>query len=454
MRGKASSRPTRSDDEVDTREESALNVNATNAHATEHAAQVSEPVEKARLAKRAARRLALLSRQEKDEALTKMADALVDRAEAILEANALDVTGAEKNGAPAARIDRLRLTTERIHAIAEGVREIVELDDPVGRVDRAWRQPNGLEISQVRVPLGVIGIIYEARPNVTADAAALCLKSGNAAILRGSSDAIHSNKAITAVLQQAQSEVGLPEGSLSLIEDTRRETAQEMMGLNGLIDVLIPRGGAGLIQAVVKHATVPVIETGVGNCHVYVDRDADLEKAQAIIVNAKTKRPSVCCAAESLLVHQEVAAQFLPKAAEALTAAGVTLRGCERTRALVPQAEPATEDDWYCEYLDLILAVRVVDTLDEAIEHVEEYGSHHSDAIVSENYTSVRRFTREVDSAAVYANASTYFTDGNQFGFGAEIGISTQKLHVRGPMGLPELTSTKYVVLGEGHIRT
>ncbi len=431
-----------------------MSLDLSDAHVTGRTERVSEPVSKARMAKRAARGLALLSRGEKDEALTRMADALIHHADVILEANAKDVEGAEKSGAPSARIDRLRLTRQRIETIADGVREIVELDDPIGRVDRAWRQPNGLEISQVRVPLGVIGIIYEARPNVTADAAALCLKSGNAAILRGSSDAIHSNKAIASVLQQAQSEAGLPEGSLVLIEDTRRETAQEMMRLNGLIDVLIPRGGAGLIQAVVQHATVPVIETGVGNCHVYVDRDADLEKALSIIVNAKTQRPSVCCAAESLLVHQEVAEAFLPRAAQALAAAGVALRGCERTRALVPTAEPATEDDWLCEYLDLILAVRVVDSLDDAIEHIDRYGSHHSDAIVSENYTSVRRFTREVDSAAVYANASTYFTDGNQFGFGAEIGISTQKLHVRGPMGLPELTTTKYVVFGEGHIRT
>ena len=414
----------------------------------------SEVVVKAKAAKAAARRLALLSRREKDRALEAMAAALEAESERILAANAEDVAQAQQAGAPAARIDRLRLTPERIRAIAAGVREVVDLDDPVGRVVRAWRQPNGLEIAQVRVPLGVVGIIYEARPNVTADAAALCLKSGNAVLLRGSSDAIRSNIAIADVLRRAQLEAGLPEGALELIHDTRREAAQEMMRLNGLIDVLIPRGGAGLIRAVVENATVPVIETGAGNCHVYVDRDADLDKALAIVVNAKTQRPSVCCAAESLLVHSEIAASFLPRAAQALTSKGVTLRGCERTRALLPGIEPATEEDWACEYLDLILAVRIVDSVDEAIDHIETYGTHHSDAIVSENYSTVRRFLREVDSAAVYANASTYFTDGNQFGFGAEIGISTQKLHARGPMGLPELTSTKYIIYGDGHIRT
>lgn len=413
----------------------------------------SEAVLKATRAKEAARALALLSRDDKDRALRAMADALEAQAESILEANAQDVEAATEAGVPSARIDRLRLTPERVRNVADGVRSVADLDDPVGNVVRAWRQPNGLEISQVRVPLGVVGIIYEARPNVTADAAALCLKSGNAALLRGSSDAIRSNIAITRVLQQAQVEAGLPENAVQLIEDTRREAAQEMMRLNGLIDVLIPRGGPGLIQAVLRHATLPVIETGAGNCHVYVDKDADLQKAVDIVVNAKTQRPSVCCSAESLLVHQDVAAEFLPRVASILREKGVDLRGCARTQAILSDVAAADEEDWHCEYLDLILAVRIVDSVDEAIDHIETYGTHHSDAIVSENYSTVRRFVREVDSAAVYANASTYFTDGNQFGFGAEIGISTQKLHARGPMGLLELTSTKYIVLGEGHIR-
>ena len=345
------------------------------------------------------------------------------------------------------------MTEERIAQIAQGVREVVDLPDPVGETIRSYRRPNGLDIAQVRVPLGVVGIIYEARPNVTVDAAALCLKSGNAALLRGSSDALHSNVAIAAVIQEALVESGLPKEAVQLVEDTDRAAAMEMMRLNGLIDVLIPRGGTGLIQAVVQNATVPVIETGAGNCHVYVDADADLDKAEAIVVNAKTRRCSVCCAMETLLVHEKVAAEFLPRVTRALREAGVEIRGCERTLALIPDAAPAVEDDWFCEYLALVLAVKVVDSIDEAIDHIEAYGTHHSDAIVTENYTAARRFVREVDSAAVYVNASTYFTDGNQFGFGAEIGISTQKLHARGPMGLPELTSTKFVIHGDGQIR-
>jgi len=413
----------------------------------------SEVRKKARLAKAAARTLAKLSTQEKDAALLLMAEKLEAGAEAIVEANQKDVAYAKERGMSSALIDRLTLTVERVRQIAKGVREVVDLPDPVGETVRAYRRPNGLEIAQVRVPLGVVGIIYEARPNVTADAAALCLKSGNAALLRGSSDALHSNVAITERIQEALVEAGLPREAVQLIEDTDRAAAQEMMRLNGLIDVLIPRGGAGLIKAVVENATVPVIETGIGVCHIYVDADADFDKAEAIVINAKTRRCSVCNAVETLLVHEKIAAEFLPRIGEALKSAGVEIRACEKTLRWIPSAKPAVEEDWYAEYLDLVLAVKVVGSLDEAIDHIETYGSHHSDAIVTENYSAARKFTREVDSAAVYVNASTYFTDGNQFGFGAEIGISTQKLHARGPMGLSELTSTKYVILGDGHIR-
>jgi len=413
----------------------------------------SEVRRKARLAKAAARRLALLSTERKDAALRAIAAELEAKADEIIAANGKDLENARQKGVSAALLDRLALTRERIQGIAAGVREVAELPDPVGETVRAWRRPNGLEISQVRVPLGVVGIIYEARPNVTADAAALCLKSGNAALLRGSSEALESNKAIAAAIQDALEQSGLPREAVQLIEDTDRSAAQEMMRLNGLIDVLIPRGGAGLIQAVVQNATVPVIETGVGNCHIYVHADADLDKAEAIVINAKTRRCSVCNAVETLLVDAKVAEAFLPRIGRALEEAGVEIRGCERTRRWIPQAKPAVEEDWYAEYLALILAVKVVDGIDEAIDHIERYGSHHSDAIVTENYSVARRFTREVDSAAVYVNASTYFTDGNQFGFGAEIGISTQKLHARGPMGLTELTSTKYVIHGDGQIR-
>jgi len=425
----------------------------TAAPGTVEGAGASEVVQKARAAKRAARRLAVASTKQKNEALAEMALSLEAHEAAILDANRKDLERAAASGSSQARLDRLKLTSERLRAIAASVREVIDLDDPVGRTVRAWRQPNGLEIAQVRVPLGVVGIIYEARPNVTVDAAALCLKAGNAALLRGSSDALESNKAIAAALQEAIVKAGLPEASVQLIEDTGRAAAQEMMTLNGLIDVLIPRGGAGLIEAVVKNATVPVIETGVGNCHVYVRKDADLDKAERIVINAKTKRPSVCCAMETLLVDEGVAAEFLPRIGRALKAAGVEIRGCDRTRRYIEDAVPATEEDWRTEYLDLILAVKVVDGLDEAIDHIETYGSHHSDAIVTESYSDARRFVNEVDSAAVYVNASTYFTDGGQFGFGAEIGISTQKLHARGPMGLPALTSTKYIIHGSGQIR-
>lgn len=408
---------------------------------------------KALAARKAARGLAVCSSAVKDAALHAMADALIERQEEILAANRRDLEQAKADGLSAAFIDRLTLNEERIRGMADGLREVAALPDPVGEIERMWRRPNGLQIGRMRVPLGVVGIIYEGRPNVTADAAGLCLKAGNAVVLRGSSSAIHSNKAIARILSEAAEKAGLPAGAINLIEDTDRAVVQSMMRLNGMIDVLIPRGGAGLIRSVIENATVPVIETGTGNCHVYVDASADLDMAHAIVVNAKTQRPGVCNAAETLLVHRDVAETFLPRVAETLINAGVELRGCPAARGIVADMKPAADEDWDEEYLDLTLAVRVVDSLDEAIEHIERHGTGHSESIVTSDYAASRRFLQEVDAAAVYVNASTRFTDGNVFGFGAEIGISTQKLHARGPMGLQELTTTKYVVLGEGQIR-
>lgn len=408
---------------------------------------------KALAARKAARGLAVCSSAVKDAALHAMADALIERQEEILAANRRDLEQAKADGLSAAFIDRLTLNEERIRGMADGLREVAALPDPVGEIERIWRRPNGLQIGRMRVPLGVVGIIYEGRPNVTADAAGLCLKAGNAVVLRGSSSAIHSNKAIARILSEAAEKAGLPAGAINLIEDTDRAVVQSMMRLNGMIDVLIPRGGAGLIRSVIENATVPVIETGTGNCHVYVDASADLDMAHAIVVNAKTQRPGVCNAAETLLVHRDVAETFLPRVAETLINAGVELRGCPAARGIVADMKPAADEDWDEEYLDLTLAVRVVDSLDEAIEHIERHGTGHSESIVTSDYAASRRFLQEVDAAAVYVNASTRFTDGNVFGFGAEIGISTQKLHARGPMGLQELTTTKYVVLGEGQIR-
>lgn len=410
----------------------------------------TEVVRRARAAKSAARRMAALNSDVKDRALLAMAGALEAHAESILAKNAQDVARCTARGA---LLDRLRLNPERLMGMAAGLRQIAALPDPVGRTVAAWRRPNGLEIAQVRVPLGVIGIIYEARPNVTADAAGLCLKAGNAVVLRGSGEAIESNKAIAQVMARAAYEAGIPEGALQLVEETDRSAAFEMMRLNGLIDVLIPRGGAGLIRSVIENATVPVIETGVGNCHAFVDESADAAMAEAIIVNAKTHRPSVCNALETLLVHEATADRMLPRLLGRLSEAGVELRGCSRTRRIWPQARPAMEDDWGAEFLDLVLAVRVVRDLDEALDHIAAYGSGHSETIVTRDYENARRFMREVDAAAVYVNASTRFTDGVEFGFGAEIGISTQKLHARGPMGLVELTSTKYLVYGDGQVR-
>jgi glutamate-5-semialdehyde dehydrogenase len=404
-----------------------------------------------RRAKAASRVLATVSTEAKDHALRAAADLLVERSAEILAANARDVERAEQAGTTATVVDRLRLTAGRIEGMANGLRQVASLPDPVGEVVDGWTRPNGLRIRRVRVPLGVVAIIYENRPNVTSDAAGLCLKSGNAAFLRGSSAAIDSNTAIAAVLREAYAKAGLPEDSLVLVEDTSRESAVAFMRLRGLIDCLIPRGGHSLIQAILDNATVPYVIDGDGNCHVYVDADADLEMALAIVHNAKTQRPSVCNAAESLLVHADVADAFLPRAAEVLE--GVELVGDPAACALVPGMAPATEEDFASEFLDLKLSVAVVPSLDAAVDHIARYGSGHTEAIVTRSLEAAQRFTREVDAAAVVVNASTRFTDGEEFGFGAEIGISTQKLHARGPMGLRELTTAKYLIEGEGQIR-
>ena len=403
-----------------------------------------------RRAKAASRVLATTSTAAKDDALRSAADLLVARSAEILEANAVDVARAEADGVSATVVDRLRLTDARIESMAGGLRQVAGLPDPVGEVLDGWVRPNGLRISRVRVPLGVVAIIYENRPNVTSDAAGLCLKSGNAAFLRGSSGAISSNVAIAAVLREAVVKAGLPADAVTLVADTSRETAVEFMQLRESIDCLIPRGGPSLIRSILDNATVPYVIDGDGNCHVYVHADADLDMALDIIVNAKTQRPSVCNAAESLLVHEAVAEQFLPRAADAL--AGVELLGDERTCSLVP-ATPADDEAWSTEFLDLRLAVKVVTGLDEAIDHIATYGSGHSEAIVTRSLGAADRFTNEVDAAAVVVNASTRFVDGEEFGFGAEIGISTQKLHARGPMGLRELTCAKYIVRGTGQTR-
>jgi glutamate-5-semialdehyde dehydrogenase len=401
--------------------------------------------------KRASRVLASASSSQKDDALRAAAQLLVARTEDLLAANEADVARAEADGVSATVVDRLRLDPGRVVAMASGLEQVASLPDPVGEVLDGWVRPNGLAISRVRVPLGVVAIIYENRPNVTSDAAGLCLKSGNAAFLRGSSGAITSNIAIASVLREATEKVGLPADSVVLVEDTSREAAVAFMQQRGSIDCLIPRGGPSLIASILEHATVPYVIDGDGNCHIYVDADADLEMAGRIIVNAKTQRPSVCNAAESVLVHRSVADAFLPALSTALT--GVELVGDDAVRALVPTAGAATEDDWASEFLDLKLSVGVVDTLDDAIAHIARYGSGHSEAIVTRSFDAAERFTREVDAAAVLVNASTRFVDGEEFGFGAEIGISTQKLHARGPMGLRELTTAKYIVRGSGQTR-
>lgn len=391
----------------------------------------------------------------KNAALEAIARALEMRTGDILAANRKDMDAADESGMPQSLRDRLLLDAKRVAAIAGAVRELIALEDPVGATEWGTVRPNGLSITRVRVPLGVIGIIYEARPNVTVDAATLCLKAGNVVILRGGKEAFYSNLCLTQIMQDALVDVGLPRYAVQLIEDTTRESATAMMRMNGVLDVLIPRGGAGLIRAVVENATVPVIETGTGNCHVYVDASADLEMAATIIDNAKTSRPSVCNAAESLLVHASVAEAFLPLAKERLDAHRVALRGCSRTMSILGESAVslATEEDYAAEFGDYILSVKVVDNLSEAVAHINRYGTKHSEAIITKDYASARRFQHEVDAAAVYVNASTRFTDGGEFGFGAEIGISTQKLHARGPMGLRELTTVKYLIDGDGQIR-
>lgn len=408
---------------------------------------------KGRLAKAAAAVLATASADTKRSALLCAAAALIENTEYILEENKKDVDAARANGMSAGLVDRLMLTDARIEAMSEGIRQIAGLPDPIGEVVSEVRRPNGLCISEMRVPLGVVGIIYEARPNVTADAAALCIKSGNACILRCGKEAHRSSAAITAVIRKALASGGLPEDAVSLVEDTTRDSATALMRLNSYLDVIIPRGGAGLIRSVVENATVPAIETGTGNCHVFVDETADLEMAKQIVINAKTSRPSVCNAEEKLLVHRSIADRFLPSILGALSEKGVEIIGDKEVCRIFPKAASATEEDWGTEYLDLKIGVKVVSGLDEAICHINRYGSRHSEAIITDSYEHSQRFLNEVDAAAVYVNASTRFTDGFEFGFGAEIGISTQKLHARGPMGLKALTTTKYTIRGNGQIR-
>ncbi len=408
---------------------------------------------KAKKAKSVAPVVASLSTDTKNKALLNMAQSLWDRRTEILEANAQDVSEGKEGGLSPALIDRLLLNESRIKGMMVSLEEVAALPDPVGEIIEGWRRPNGLVLQKVRVPFGVVGVIYESRPNVTVDSAGLCLKAGNCVVLRGGKEALRSNIALWNVIADAVYEAGVPREAIQLVDIPDREGARAMMRMNEFLDLLIPRGGSGLIKYVVENATVPVIETGAGNCHVYVDRNADLEMAVKIIVNAKTQRPSVCNAAETLLVEESIAREFLPKAAEALRAKGVELRGCELTRQILPDVKPATHEDWYAEYLDLILAVKVVKGVDEAIDHINHYGTHHSEAIVTNDIRTARRFCQMVDSAAVYVNASTRWTDGYEFGLGSEIGISTQKAHARGPMGLRELTTYKWIVWGDGQVR-
>ena len=405
-------------------------------------------------AKQASQAASLLSTKEKNQALTAISRILNEQADSVLEANAIDLAQAKENGMPTVMQDRLLLTKERIEGIAASVLDVIKLEDPVGQVVEGYRTVSGLNIQRLRVPMGVIGIIFESRPNVTVDAAVLCLKAGSAVLLRGGKEAYHSNLAFVRLMQQALEECGLPKQLIQLVEDTSRETATKMMKLNGLLDVLIPRGGAGLIRSCVENATVPVIETGTGNCHIYVDASADLEMAVNIVFNAKTSRPSVCNAAESLLVHRDVAEAFLPICQKKLAEKNVEIRGCEETcKILGDLAVPATEEDYGKEFLDYIISCKVVGSVEEAIRHINRYSTGHSECIVTKDLNSADQFTAAVDSAAVYVNASTRFTDGGEFGLGAEIGISTQKLHARGPMGLKELTTVKYVIHGNGQVR-
>ena len=404
-------------------------------------------------AKEAEKKLMIATEEEKNQALLAISAALIKNADKIIEANKRDLENGEKNGMPKSMLDRLKLDESRIEGMARGIRDVVELPDPVGRVLSTSVRPNGMKIQKVSVPLGVIAVIFEARPNVTSDAAALCLKSGNTVILRGGKEAINSNMIIAQIMRNAVKEAGMPKDVIQLVTDTSRDSANELMTMNGYVDVLIPRGGAGLIQAVVRNATVPVIETGVGNCHIYVDKDADIDKAVAIVFNAKTSRVSVCNAAESLLIHKNIAEAVLGKIKKKLDEKNVALVGDEISRSLIKDIGAAAEEDWAKEYLDYKMSVKIVDSEDEAIEHIYKYSTGHSECIVTENKEAAEKFMNEVDSAAVYVNASTRFTDGGEFGFGAEIGISTQKLHARGPIGLPELQSFKYKIYGDGQIR-
>lgn len=408
---------------------------------------------KAQAAKQAAAKLAVTSTAVKNAALLAMAAALEAQQSEILAANERDMTAAAAKGMKSSMLDRLKLTAERISGMADGLRQVAGLADPVGNVIDGKTLPNGLHITKIRVPVGVIGIIYEARPNVTADAAGLCLKSGNAVILKGGSEAMESNKTVAAILAQAAEGAGIPAGSIQFIDTSDRQAVQDLIHMNGLVDVVIPRGGAGLIQAVVRNASVPVIETGAGVCHTYVDKDADVEMAMKIAFNAKVQRPSVCNAMETLLVHKDIADKFLPMMLMMYNSSAVEIRGDEAVQEYSGQVHPVTEEDWSTEYGDLRLSVKIVDSIEEAMAHIAKYGTGHSECIVTDNYQAAQLFQYTVDAAAVYVNASTRFTDGNEFGFGAEIGISTQKLHARGPMALPELTSTKYLINGNGQVR-
>ena len=408
---------------------------------------------KAQAAKQAAAKLAVTSTAVKNAALLAMAAALEAQQSEILAANERDMTAAAAKGMKSSMLDRLKLTAERISGMADGLRQVAGLADPVGNVIDGKTLPNGLHITKICVPLGVIGIIYEARPNVTADAAGLCLKSGNAVILKGGSEAMESNKTVAVILAQAAEGAGIPAGSIQFIDTSDRQAVQDLIHMNGLVDVVIPRGGAGLIQAVVRNASVPVIETGAGVCHTYVDKDANVEMAMKIAFNAKVQRPSVCNAMETLLVHKDIADKFLPMMLMMYNSSAVEIRGDEAVQEYSGQVHPVTEEDWSTEYGDLRLSVKIVDSIEEAMAHIAKYGTGHSECIVTDNYQAAQLFQYTVDAAAVYVNASTRFTDGNEFGFGAEIGISTQKLHARGPMALPELTSTKYLINGNGQVR-
>ena len=416
--------------------------------------QIEEYVaEKVRTAKAASRRMVSLSTRVKDEALLQMARAVEDSAELVKQKNGKDLEAARQKGLSGAMLDRLRLTDKRITGMAQGLREIAALPDPVGALNEMVRRPSGIRVGKLRVPIGVIGIIYESRPNVTADAAGLCIKAGNAVILRGGSEAINSNICLVKILSEAACSAGMPENAIQLIETTDRKAVTEMLKAEGWVDLVIPRGGKELIKTVVEHSRIPVIKHYEGVCHIYVDDEADLEMAQKLCFNAKIQRPGVCNAMETLLVNAKITKEFIPIIFEQLTKAGVEIRGCPRTREIAPEVKEATEDDWYTEYLDLILSVKVVDSLEEAIVHISQYGSAHTDAIVTRNYFKAQQFVTEVDSSSVMINASTRLSDGGVYGLGAEIGISTDKLHARGPMGVKDLTTYKWVVYGEGQIR-